>query len=400
VSASSDGEDDDAFQHLKEESETDEEQPPGATRSEPAKVELLLTWKGAAPPEEIADFQPTDLEAKASLLVKGPDPTWHADSHSGANALTYRFSPGLNAAELARKKSMTQIDEDKVLARTLKETAGTLLVFLNNRLRALAESHPELPRGDEQIQKLLEEAIEHGSPELAEAAAKTLMKGPFTQKVQAPPDTVWLSTLTWALGVGEGTLDWAGEQWKVFDFGDTLPICAELSRKLLGNPEPGHVARRGPQQCLLLHVAAGVVRLRTDQLPTLQKAQAHAEKLRADMLEQALEATECLGVCPEFVSQAESDLRAFLRDLTRRGHDKDYRCLAACPPAALDHYALSILRLDAYQRPSVETFGGVEHAGDLRQQVWSLVHQGHMRLLVPPAPRRVEPGSREMLACG
>jgi hypothetical protein len=277
---------------------------------------------------------------------------------------------------------MTQIDEDKVLTRTLADTSGVLLVFLKNRLRALAEAQPDLQPGDEQIQQLLEQAVAHGAPELAEAASKMLLQGPFSQKVGESPDVVELSSMLWAKGVGEGSLEWAGEQWKVFYFGDTLPIPPELSEKLTGDPEPGHTAGLEPRQCLLLHVAAGIQRLRSGRLPALQKVHALAAQLRAEMLDQALEASECLGPAPEYVSQAESDLRVFLHDLTHRGHDKDYRCLAACPPVALDLYALNILRLDAYQRRSVETVCGIEHAGGLQQQVWRLVHKGHMRLLM------------------
>ncbi|CAE7199753.1 unnamed protein product, partial [Symbiodinium necroappetens] len=97
----------------------------------------------------------------------------------------------------------------------------------------------------------------------------------------------------------------------------------------------------------------------------------------------AVVAAEALSFEPGSMTRAERDLRIFVHDLLFFGHDKDYRCLAAFPPSLAQTLALSIVRLDSWGRPAVETLLGA--AADARQPrvAWLLVYEGHMRLLIP-----------------
>eukprot|EP00959_Pyramimonas_sp_CCMP1952_P153019 3200957-Pyramimonas_sp.AAC.1 len=78
------------------------------------------------------------------------------------------------------------------------------------------------------------------------------------------------------------------------------------------------------------------------------------------MLQAARIAEGALGDVPGLLTQAEAGLRIFCRDLTYRGHDKDYRMYAALPPDFLRAKALGAARVDYYGRAAVELIIGAE----------------------------------------
>ncbi|CAE8697726.1 unnamed protein product [Polarella glacialis] len=330
------------------------------------------------PPLELTSFDPTDLESSLQRLLQGPDCSWYTNVHQAVKTHAPELSE-LPAAAQARAATMQFVDDHPKLA-TVRQTDGLLGVYLRNGLRQQHEQFSSRPLGPEHVQLFLEEAVAHGCPELAEAASGMLRVDPS----KVGEDQVEIGQLVWNDGVGQGPFTWRGELWKMLDFQDTLPLTALQSSQI-----QDCACELEPRQCLPLHVAAGILQVRTRCIPTLEK-----------MTQQAVEATEALGVCPDHMSQAESDLRVFLHDLLHWGHDKDYRTLAACPPASLAELCLAIVRVDARRRPTVETVCGVNFGGATDRQVWLLVYKGHMRLLLPPTLRRVEPGAREVLVAG
>ena len=102
------------------------------------------------------------------------------------------------------------------------------------------------------------------------------------------------------------------------------------------------------------------------------------------MFHQAVAAGHALGPAPPAMHQAEADLRTFVHDLVHRDHDKDYRSLAAFPPAAAEHVACHILRVSHRGTCTGETVYGWQYDDQTSPHIWLLVHRGHMRLLTPP----------------
>ena len=192
------------------------------------------------------------------------------------------------------------------------------------------------------------------------------------------------------------------------DYQADLTLHQDLLDNLANPPEDPSRPAQEQRQCLLLHVAAGMLWAVRAEEPTPESVQEKALHLRAEMYSQAVIAAAALGPPPPAMGQAEADLRTFVHDLVHRDHDKDYRSLAAFPPSDAEHVAFHILRVSHRGGFTGESVYGWHFDESSSPHVWLLVHRGHMRLLIPPAsgkpPVRRPPeqslGFTELFAAG
>lgn len=337
------------------------------------------------PPKEFTYIYPTDQEAEMVALRQGPDFEFYRDHD--AHKSTKEACGDL-------QKMGDEVQERAAMIETLTNGHdGLLRTYLNNQLLLKKEAHPDVALRTEDVREILERAGAQGCPELSTAADEAL-QGATSLKTGYTANRGHLSKLTWEHGVGHGTLTWEGGTWEVFDFGDKLWPKGGWEKDLLsGQNQEGRPEIR---QCLLLHCAAGYLERKNGKTPNLEEVQAQANVLCKELIAQASEASRQLGNCPESIA----DLRVFVHDLLHWGHDKDYRTVASFPAASLLEYTLHIVRMASDHDLSTEVIVGALSAGKNSQQIHLLVHQGHMRLLVPRDLDRTPPVIREVIAAG
>jgi hypothetical protein len=356
-----------------------------------------------------------------TAFVRGPDRSWMEDAHAG-RGVPRPVGPAADDDEAKRQELMEQLDRDENLAGYRRP--GLLGCYLRGRwLHAqLMPSGPPFDP-DEALASYLEEAVDHGCPELATAAAKELEDQESdaasrhagdsrTAKAAADdPDRAHVGPVYWDRPdhVGVGRLRWGGEDWRMVDYQADLTLHQGLLDQLANPPEDPSRPAQEHRQCLLLHVAAGILWSDKATEPDPQAVQDLALRLRTEMYSQAAIAAAALGPPPPAMGQAEADLRTFIHDLVHRDHDKDYRSLAAFPPAEAEHVAFHILRVSHRGGYTGESVYGWHFDEGTSPHVWLLVHRGHMRLLVPPkgpgaSPIRRAPDPRsgftELFAAG
>ena len=98
--------------------------------------------------------------------------------------------------------------------------------------------------------------------------------------------------------------------------------------------------------------------------------------------------------------RSEANLRVFVPDLLHWSHDKDYRTLASFPSGHLFDRTRHVIRMASDGDLSTEVITGVLSSGHNSHQIHLLVHQGHMRLLVPKELERRPPIIREVISAG
>ena len=276
---------------------------------------------------------------------------------------------------------------------------GELATYVNNKLLLLKEEKPDQKIGPDILRKTVEEARDLGTPEVSAMADQVLTNG-LIRKVGFSQDIATLSNMVWADGVGTGAFRYLGTPWRVYDYGDQLPISPALGELL--DLRDLQCQREEARQCLYLHCSAGVLLSKKGEVPTLEEVLEATSEVRAEVVWQAQEAAYHLGPCPDEVGKAEADLRTFAHDILHLDHDKDYRCLAAFPPSFFDGFTLCILRMDPQGLVTTEV---IHNPGQRarRRDVWLLVSKGHMRLLsrlqdcpIPKVVREVEAAGWEV----
>ena len=259
------------------------------------------------------------------------------------------------------------------------------------------EQNPERPLDLQDVREALEVARNQGSPEFSTAADEAL-QGNLSEKTGYSAHLGKLSRLEWSEGVGEGTLVWEGGSWDVYDYGDKLPPTGTWSQGRIGaNTHPDEPESR---QCLLLHCAAGYLHSKNQRVPSRDAVIKATNAIREELVSQATVVSQHLGDCPDWMPRSEADLRVFVHDLLHWSHDKDYRTLAAFPPDVLLDRDLVVVRMAGDGDLSTEMIKGVLSMGRPQDQIHVLVHQGHMRLLIPTSNLRQPPLIREVLAAG
>ena len=346
------------------------------------------------PPEEFTKIFPTEQESEMANLLEGPDETFFEDQdkEKGVREVTLELTP-LGEKTAARHKLMQEVDSSQLS----EGYNGLLQTYLKNQLLQRKEENPSRTLSTQDVREVLEKARDEGGPELSTAADEAL-QGVTAQRAGFSPNVGVLSRFVWDGEVGKGSLQWEGGQWSVLDFGDRLYPKGTWPEELLGKPlAEGEVETR---QCLLLHCAAGYLHKIHNRPPSWEEVQATTNSMRAELVQQASEASRHLGECPDHMPRSEADLRVFVHDLLHWSHDKDYRTMAAFPSDLLVGYDLHIIRMAADGDLSTEKIQGVLSAGTPKQAIHLLVHQGHMRLLLPEQLDRSPPTIREVLAAG
>ena len=365
----------------------DKEKVAGAEGTEEAGAKV---GKGA--PEEFTDFMPTEAEGELAQWIKGDGAKFLEDQEANKACRAVGTSV-VKDPEATRRLELMKTIDDAGLTTMLE---GDLATYVNNKLLLLKEEKPDLKLGPDSLRKAVEEARDLGSPEVSAMADQVLTNG-LVGKVGFSQDIATLSNMVWADGVGTGTFRYLGTPWRVYDYGDQLPISPALGELL--DLHDLQCQREEARQCLYLHCSAGVLLSKKGEVPTLEDVLEAATEVRTEVVWQAQEAAYHLGPCPEEVGKAEADLRTFAHDILHLDHDKDYRCLAAFPPSFFDGYTLCILRMDPQGLVTTEV---IHNPGQRvrRRDVWLLVSKGHMRLLSRPQDCPVPKVVREVEAAG
>ena len=113
---------------------------------------------------------------------------------------------------------------------------------------------------------------------------------------------------------------------------------------------------------------------------------AEAAQYRTELRESSQAALRALGDAPPWIIAAEADIRSYVHDALHAHHDKDYRCLVACPLAALKERTLQIHRVGGGGRLCLDHVMGVEPGAE-DTVIPLLIWKGHMRLVFPPTER-------------
>ena len=348
---------------------------------------------GESPPEEFVQMCPTDMESRLSEWVQGGDQSFERDADEDRETRTYQVPEDLPEEAKQRYVTMKAIDDSGVG----KDLQGQLGVYVRNRLLQEKEKDPDVELTTALVRHMLEEARAKGPPQVA-AEADGLLGSRAWPKVGSRSSAANLTTFQWKGGVGHATMHYAGSAWPVYDYGDRLPIHSSLSA-LLGAKEHGS-SDYEIRQCLLLHCTAGCLMAKTGKAPNLKNLHVATQGIRLEAAKEAQGAERRLGNAPEEMDRAEADVRVFAHDLTHYDHDKDYRCLIAFPSELYDDYLFNVVRMDLQGELTVETIVGLGCGDKPKNEVWLLVHQGHMRLLKKPAGSEAPPTVREVLAAG
>ena len=162
------------------------------------------------------------------------------------------------------------------------------------------------------MRALAMQAVDFGSPELAEAAAIFLDKHYGLRAGEMAEARAVVGPIDWSSEQqpGHGILRWDNHDWDMWDFRDKLALDEDTLARLRGKPEqePAEVELR---ECAILNVAAEVLYSETGTVPDAEQVQLLALKMRGDMLAKALAADEALGEVPPMMTQAEADVRVF-----------------------------------------------------------------------------------------
>eukprot|EP00438_Fugacium_kawagutii_P035674 Skav231659 [mRNA] locus=scaffold823:44885:57127:- [translate_table: standard] len=346
-----------------------------------------------APPEEFTRIFPTDQEAELTNLLEGPDLTFF-DDHDGGKATREAQSLDSGVEEVDTRRNHMLHVEQSALAEGFD---GLLKTYVKNQLLLKKEDDPQCVLSLEDVRAALEQARINGCPALSTAADEAL-QGAQMSRAGYSPNVGHLSAFQWHDDVGQGLLTWAGGSWEVWDYGDKLYPSGQWPKELLSP----NLLEEGPEsrQCLLLHCAAGYLHSKTGKIPQWHEVQRCTNELRAELVQQASEASRHLGECPDTMPRSEADLRVFVHDLLHWSHDKDYRTLASFPAGYLLDKTLYVIRMASDYDLSTEVITGALSSGHPSQQIHLLVHQGHMRLLTPKGLERNPPTIREVIAAG
>ena len=227
-------------------------------------------WKSDLPPD-LRDALPTALEHSMTDLVNGPDTSWMDDAHAGQGRFRPIGAPSDNE-ETKRADLMATFEADPALA--AYRVPGLLGVYLRNRWLQEQLNPTASATAADLLDHYLEKAVDHAGPELASAAAHALANLPdpvdrhagdsshageldARQRIVVGP-VHWTSQDRQGL-VGTGQVEWAGEVWGTRDYQAELALNEELQSVLTNEPEDPSKPRVEDRQCLLLHVAAGLL---------------------------------------------------------------------------------------------------------------------------------------------
>ena len=229
------------------------------------------------------------------------------------------------------------------------------------------------------LESLLEDMVQFGLGELAEEAAQILESHGVNEKAGhmrrcSVGDLVWRGQ---GPGVAQVHID--DETWTMYDYREEIYMTEELAG-MLGVVE----AMEEKRQCVTKVIAAGILKLRTGSLPSMEDVAEEGQALRLEQARLAVEAEGMMGHAEAKVSPVEREIRMYSHDILKAHHEKDYRALAVFPVDALAGCRVAVIRLDYKGDILVETVTG-QHWKPGLADLWCLIWKGHMTLLVPPS---------------
>ena len=174
-----------------------------------------------------------------------------------------------------------------------------------------------------------------------------------------------------------------GNEWQVFDFGDTLPATTD-------DPINEHYgkAQTDKNKCLLLHLAAAVLGASNaanycGDYSDLKPRDIHAlgAQFRWEQHQQAMACSSEL--CPPTNNDPliVAELRSHVRDVLTINHDRDHRTLLCFPVSCLEWANVCIVRVSQSCRFSVHLINS-----STKSKIWAYLvsYQEHMRATSPP----------------
>ena len=245
-------------------------------------------------PEEFRDFMPTEAEGELAQWIEGSGPSFLTDQAANRPCREVGSAAVKEAEAISRLEHMKAVD-DSGLTSMLE---GDFATYVNNKLLSHKESNPDEKLDQSTVRKYVEEARDQGTPDLSALADQVLTNG-IVGKVGYSQDVATLSNMIWDDGVGKGTFRYQQAAWKVYDYGDQLPISEELTELLDLNDI--QCQREEARQCLYLHCSAGALMGRSGEPPTLEAVLEAAAGVRSEVVWQAQEAAYHLGPCPNEV---------------------------------------------------------------------------------------------------
>ena len=253
----------------------------------------------------------TAQEAELGDLALGPDHSWHQSYRNGSCT----DDLPLTGEDASQRLQCLRSLQDQGLLEPLKDCTP----YLRSRVASHLVNARLSGEDSLQVPEILQYAVDHGHPQLAEEAFKTLDHlSPAAKAGAAPRDVeAAFSGTRWdAEGLGRGELQLHQGPFRglgslpFVDFQDQLPL---LSHTWFF--EPIEVETR---QCLCLHVAAALSGERS-----LSKARTKALVLRKEMLQESVDAFTHLGDAPPHVREAEAFVRHNAHDCFYPHHEKD-----------------------------------------------------------------------------
>ncbi|CAE8721383.1 unnamed protein product [Polarella glacialis] len=249
-----------------------------------------------------------------------------------------------NAKPAARFQREKEIENRTELAGLAPERIDLVAVWHRTRILRVVKEGKSFIR--KLVYELLEHAVEFGCPDIC-ADATVALEGLQSKAGQSPAKP------------GPRTCPFRGQ-----------PLAHYR------HPLRSFSAGRFSSQPAYSTPASLSVLLSTKDVQTLVLA------IRRGLTDYALRAEASLGPAPTHLTQAEPDLRVFCHVAVRRDHDKDFRCFAAFPLPEVKRATLNVLRVGFGGKAIVESVVGWHRAAD-QNQIWLLIHQGHMRGLGP-----------------
>ena len=172
----------------------------------------------------------------------------------------------------------------------------------------------------------------------------------------------------------------------MLDYRDRLALDEETASALRGSPRstslPAGIATR---ECAILNVMAAYLAGAPGRgWPSSFDVQAGGLSLRREMLSAAHRAEDALRKVRHPTASAE-DVLDLCYDLTHWDRAKDYLMYAVLPPSLLRSKTLGVITTSSQGPPEADLIIGTEFDGAEENTLWVLVHENHMRMLVPPA---------------
>eukprot|EP00971_Amphidinium_carterae_P012893 254107-Amphidinium_carterae.1 len=318
-------------------------------------------------PQEYLDAEWTSAEDDLRRWCQGPTSDWiQGDKQSSWSA-----SEAQPEAGLLQQSTYQQYQE---LSRSAAES---VLRPLPLRLQVICRARLVQEKREytaSEVEKLLQELAHDTDPELRQEAQSAL---PRCGAADCPPKVI-LQERDWPTSIspGHGSVHYQQCTWAKLDYGDQLPISADLTF-VAGN----EVGRLEEKQCLVVNAAAAFLMMQGEAEPSKEAVLQKAQEWRLELWLQAEQFTQAVGTVAGVTTPTEHDLHVFAHDALCWHHDKDFRTYIAFNIYDLHDAMLHILRVDDWLQPRLDCLQGPAYLEGSGKDIWVLIHQRHMSAL-------------------